>query len=126
VTLAMLYLGQDHPEILSKIKFLLVVLMLLVSFLMFSNIKYPSFKDLKIGKQRPVPAVLVAILLVVFTVRYYEWMPAVVFTLYLVYGLVRPSISRRWRREIEVLDDDDEEANVSTVDAKESESSAGA
>ena len=100
--------------------------MLLVSFLMFSNIKYPSFKDLKIGKQRPVPAVLVAILLVVFTVRYYEWMPAVVFTLYLVYGLVRPSISRRWRREIEILDDDDEEANVSTVDAKESESSAGA
>jgi CDP-diacylglycerol--serine O-phosphatidyltransferase len=54
--------------------------------------------------------VVVAILVVVFTVRYYEWMPAVVFTAYLVYGVVRPSISKRWRREIEELDDDDEVA----------------
>ncbi|MGY8687847.1 MAG: CDP-diacylglycerol--serine O-phosphatidyltransferase, partial [Verrucomicrobiales bacterium] len=110
VTLAMLYLGSDHREILSKIKFILPVLMLLVSFLMFSNIKYPSFKNLNWKRKRSVPVVVVAILVVVFTVRYYEWMPAVVFTAYLVYGVVRPSISKRWRREIEELDDDDEVA----------------
>ncbi len=108
VTLAMLYLGSDHRELLSKIKFALPVLMLLVSFLMFSNVKYPSFKNLDWRTKRSVPAVLVAILVVIFTVRYYEWMPAVVFTAYLVYGLIRPSLSRRWRREIEELDDDEE------------------
>ena len=113
VTLAMLYLGSDHREILSKIKFLLPVLMLLVSALMFSNIKYPSFKDLNWRRKRSVPAVLIAIILVVFTVRYYEWMPAVVFTAYLVYGLIRPYLSRRWRREIEELKDEDETAPIS-------------
>lgn len=115
VTLAMLYLGSDHRELLSKIKFILPVLMLLVSFLMFSNIKYPSFKNLDWRKKRSVPAVLVAIIVVTFTVRYYEWMPAVVFTAYLVYGLVRPSISRRWRGEIEQLDDDEDTAPISPV-----------
>lgn len=108
VTLAMLYLGQDHPEILGKVKYLLLVLMLLVSYLMFSNIKYPSFKNFKWGTKRSVPAVLVVIIVVVFTVNYYEWMPAVLFTAYLIYGMIRPSISKRWRREIEVLDEDED------------------
>ncbi len=108
VTLAMLYLGSEHPDILSKIKYLLPVLMLLVSVLMFSNVKYPSLKNLKWMTKRSVPAVLVAILGVVFTVHYFEWMPAVIFTLYLVYGLVRPWISKRWRKEIEELTEEDE------------------
>jgi CDP-diacylglycerol--serine O-phosphatidyltransferase len=31
----------------------------------------------------------------------YEWMPAVLFLAYLLYGLLRPWLSRDWRREIE-------------------------
>ncbi len=110
ITLAMLYLGSDHREILGKIKFILPVLMVLVSMLMFSNVKYPSFKNLDWRRKRSVPAVLIAIIVVTFTVRYYEWMPAVVFTAYLLYGLFRPSISRRWRREIEPLDLEEDDA----------------
>ncbi len=110
ITMAMLYLGADHREVLSKIKFALPVLMLAVSCLMFSNLRYPSFKDLNWKTKRSIPAVLIAIVVVAFTVRYYEWMPAVIFTSYLVYGIVRPWISRKWRREIEeVLEEEEEE-----------------
>ena len=31
----------------------------------------------------------------------YEWMPAVLFLVYLLYGLVRPWVSKTWQREIE-------------------------
>jgi len=33
------------------------------------------------------------------------------FTLYLVYGFVRPSLSRAWRQEIEEEDEDEPEAH---------------
>ncbi len=108
VTLTMLYLGKYHPDVLGTIKYLLPVLMVMISYLMFSNLKYPSFKGLNWRTQRSVPVVLVAIVLVVFTVRYYEWVPTVVFTCYLVYGMMRPWISRKWRKEIEVLEDEEE------------------
>ena len=39
---------------------------------------------------------------------YQEIMFAVVFVSYMLYGLVRPWISKRWRREIEPDEDDDE------------------
>ena len=101
ITLAMLHLGKDHIEVLDKMKFLLPVLMLGLSYLMFSNVRYTSLKDLNWRTQRSIPAVLIAIVVAAFTVRFFRWMPAVLFTSYLVYGLVRPWVSGRWRREIE-------------------------
>jgi len=38
---------------------------------------------------------------VIFTVLNYEWMPAVLFLSYLLYGVLRPWLSREWQREIE-------------------------
>ena len=35
------------------------------------------------------------------TVAHLEWMPALLFVVYLIYGLIRPLISKRLRREIE-------------------------
>jgi CDP-diacylglycerol--serine O-phosphatidyltransferase len=32
---------------------------------------------------------------------FYQWMPAVLFLSYLLYGFLRPWLSREWRREIE-------------------------
>jgi CDP-diacylglycerol---serine O-phosphatidyltransferase len=43
----------------------------------------------------------VIILVVIFTGLNYEWMPAVLFLAYLLYGVLRPWLSRDWRREIE-------------------------
>src|SRR5213595_864143 len=49
----------------------------------------------------PLPLFLAIILILVVTVMYYEWMPAVLFLAYLLYGVLRPWLSRDWRREIE-------------------------
>jgi hypothetical protein len=40
---------------------------------------------------------------IIFTVMNWQWMPAVLFVSYLLYGLGRPWVSRRWRQEIEQL-----------------------
>jgi hypothetical protein len=49
--------------------------------------------------------VVVALFVVVITMMNWQWMPAVLFVSYLMYGLVRPWVSRRWQREIEAEDE---------------------
>jgi CDP-diacylglycerol--serine O-phosphatidyltransferase len=46
--------------------------------------------------------VLVSIFFIAFTVMNWHWMPSVIFVTYLLYGLARPWVSRKWRREIEI------------------------
>ncbi|MEM7387008.1 MAG: CDP-diacylglycerol--serine O-phosphatidyltransferase, partial [Verrucomicrobiota bacterium] len=93
--------GASVAPALGNIKYALPALMVLLAFMMFSQLKYPSFKNFNWRTQRTVPALLILVLLAVCTVRFYHWMPAVLFTVYFLYGLVRPWISKRWRREIE-------------------------
>jgi CDP-diacylglycerol--serine O-phosphatidyltransferase len=51
----------------------------------------------------------------IFVFRYPQVTFALLFVAYLLYGLVRPWISRRWRREIE--EEDEEEAGGGTPDS---------
>ena len=44
---------------------------------------------------------MVLILVLAFTAMNYQWMPALLFVSFLVYGFVRPFISKALRREIE-------------------------
>lgn len=86
-------------------KYLLLGLMIFLSFMMFSKFKYPSFKALNWRTKGSIPRFIFIFLLLVFTVQKYTWMPAVIFIIYLLYGFLRPFLSMRMRREIE-----DEEA----------------
>lgn len=99
--------GTDRP--VGNWKYLLPVLMVLLSYLMVSNIEYPSFKSINWRTRRSFQWVLVSIIVVAMTVRYWQWMPAVLFVSYLLYGLIRPWISRRWRQEIEIEHENPEE-----------------
>ena len=47
-------------------------------------------------------SVILFIFVIAFTVMNWHWMPAVLFVSYLLYGLVRPWVSRKWRQEIEI------------------------
>jgi len=100
LTLLLLWLDEGEKEI-GRWKFVLPALMLLLSYLMFSTIRYPSFKAINWRTRRSMPAVGVAILVLVMTVMNWEWMPALLFVAYMVYGLARPWVSRRMRAEIE-------------------------
>jgi len=51
--------------------------------------------------KKSIPRFLAIILVLIFTVLNYEWMPAVLFLSYLLYGVLRPWLSREWQREIE-------------------------
>jgi len=101
LTLFMLWMNEGERQ-LGYWRFVLPPLLLFLSFMMFSKVRYPSFKSVNWRTQRSIPWFLGIILLLVFSVMNYEWMPAVIFVLFLIYGFVRPYISKSWRREIEV------------------------
>ncbi len=96
----------------SKSRYILPVLMLFLSAMMVSKVKYPSFKSLDFRAQRTFTKTLVAVLFIggalVLREKLLYWVLPLFFTTYLVYGFVRPRISRRIRREIEDEDADDE------------------
>src|SRR6266516_2157984 len=91
----------DGEHRLGNRKFVLPPLLLFLTFMMFSQFQYPSFKALNWKTKKSIPRFLVISLILVFTVMNYEWMPAVLFLSYLLYGFLRPWLSREWRREIE-------------------------
>lgn len=101
ITLFMLWwLGEKEHEI-GRWKWFLPPLMIFLSVMMFSRLSYPSFKAISWRTTRSLPRFLAISLILLFTVLNYEWMPAVIFLGYLLYGLLRPWVSKRWRREIE-------------------------
>src|SRR6202040_3785151 len=100
ITLFLLWLAEGGHH-LGKWKFVLPPLLLFLSFMMFSRFQYPSFKALNWKTKKSIPRFLIISLILVFAVMNYEWMPAVLFLAYLLYGFLRPWLSREWRREIE-------------------------
>ena len=82
-------------------RFGLPFLLVFLAFMMFSQFRYPSFKALNWRTQRPLPTLVVIVVLVLFTAFNYQWMLAVIFLSYLMYGFLRPWLSRSWRRSIE-------------------------
>ncbi len=101
ITLFMLWWFGERDHDIGRWKWVLPPLMLFLSFMMFSRFSYPSFKGVNWRTTRSVPRFLVISVLLIFTVLNYEWMPAILFLSYLLYGFVRPWLSKAWRREIE-------------------------
>jgi CDP-diacylglycerol--serine O-phosphatidyltransferase len=100
ITLFLLWLAEGEHR-LGNWRFVLPPLLLFLSFMMFSRFQYPSFKALNWKTKKSIPRFLTIILVLIFTALNYEWMPAVIFLAYLLYGVLRPWLSRDWRREIE-------------------------
>ncbi len=100
ITLFLLWLAEGEHH-LGNWRFVLPPLLLFLSFMMFSRFQYPSFKAVNWKTKKSIPRFLAIILVLIFTLLNYEWMPAVLFLAYLLYGVVRPWLSREWQREIE-------------------------
>jgi len=86
-------------------RYALPVLLLFLSAMMVSNVRYPSFKSLDLRVARTFTKTLVATLFIggvlVLREKILYWVLPLVFTAYLFYGLVRPRLSHRLRLEIE-------------------------
>jgi len=87
LTLMMLWFQEGDVRI-GAWKYALPVLMLFLSFMMFSRVKYPSFKAINWRMEHSMTRFLVVTVVIIFTLMNWRWMPAVLFTGYLVYGLV--------------------------------------
>ncbi len=94
-------------------RYMLPVLLLFLSYLMVSEVKYPSFKKLNWRAAKPFHKMLtILVVLAIFFVLWEKILPVVaplVFTLYLVYGFIRPKISRQMRHDLEEDDDDEDD-----------------
>jgi CDP-diacylglycerol--serine O-phosphatidyltransferase len=91
--------------------YLLAVVLLFLSAMMVSTVRYPSFKSLGLRSTSTFTKAILAAIIVglIFILR--DWilfyvLPAF-FTLYLVYGFIRPRISRKVRYEIEEEEEDE-------------------
>ena len=110
LTLLILWIEEkDFPK--GWWRYLLPVVMVFLSIMMVSQVRYPAFKNVNWRTSTPfVKAVLILALVGVFLILWKKVLPVVLpvaFTLYLLYGFVRPHISRSMRREIEYEDDEE-------------------
>jgi CDP-diacylglycerol--serine O-phosphatidyltransferase len=104
---------NEKDKTMGKWAYLIALVLLFLSAMMVSTVKYPSFKSLGLRSTSTftkaiVAALFVGALLVLWDYILFYVLPAF-FTLYLLYGFIRPRISRRMRREIEEEDDDETE-----------------
>jgi CDP-diacylglycerol--serine O-phosphatidyltransferase len=101
--------------VLSKsfLRFVLPVIMVFLSMMMVSEVKYPTFKSLDFKAKRTFPKMVLIVVIIGFVVILWDKILPVVlplfFTSYLIYGFIRPRISRQMRKEIEEEDDEDEQ-----------------
>lgn len=86
-------------------RFLLPGIMMILSMMMVSQVKYPTFKKLDFRTTRTFPKMVGTVLLVGFFVllwdKILQFVLPLVFTAYLLYGFIRPRISRKIRADIE-------------------------
>jgi len=108
VTMFMMWL-TGHERELGRSRYALAGLMVLLSILMVSNVRYPTFKYIDWTPARSVAAFAAAVVAAMALAANFQVTLAALFILYMLYGLGRPWVSKRWRREIE-SDEADEES----------------
>ena len=109
-----LFLMWDEEKIdlaTTRWRYLLPGILLFLSVMMVSEVKYPSFKTLDLRARRTFGKTVFAIIFAAALVILYKIVLPVVlpmmFTVYLLYGFIRPRISRKVRHEIEEEDEED-------------------
>ena len=111
LTLLIIHFSEKERSLPPAGNYMIAAVLIFLSAMMVSTVRYPSFKSLGLRSTSTFAKAIGAALLIgaVFVFRekiLYYLLPAF-FTLYLIYGFVRPSLSRAWRKEIEEEDDED-------------------
>ncbi len=92
-------------------RYVLPTMMVFLSIMMVSEVKYPSFKKMDLRTRRPFLKFVIAVffigLLLVLREIILPLVLPLIFTAYLLYGFIRPRISRQLIKEIEEEDDDE-------------------
>jgi len=103
---------NEKDKTLGPWKWVPAVVLLFLSAMMVSTVRYPSFKTLGLRSSSTFNKLLLCILGLGFIVLLRDkilfYVLPLFFTAYLVYGFIRPQLSRRMRKEIEEDDDEPE------------------
>ena len=105
---------QEKEFSKGALRYILPVLMLFLSWMMVSEVKYPTFKAFDLRATRTFTKTLIAILIigavVILKEKILTFLLPIFFTTYLIYGFIRPRISRKVREEIEEEIDEEDSA----------------
>jgi CDP-diacylglycerol--serine O-phosphatidyltransferase len=112
VAMLMMWLIGQERELSLFPRLALAGLMLVLSVLMVSNVRYPTFKYIDWTRARSVAAFASAVVVALLLAAHFQVTLAALFVAYMLYGLVRPWVSKRWRREIEAEDEADEDTEL--------------
>ena len=111
LTLFIIKLNEKEKD-LGHWGYLLPVVLIFLSAMMVSEVRYPSFKSLGLRSTTTFLKLVIAALFVgclfILKEKILYYVLPIFFTGYLLYGFIRPHISRAWRKEIE--EDDETEA----------------
>jgi CDP-diacylglycerol--serine O-phosphatidyltransferase len=115
LTLLIIELNKNEKS-LGAWKYLLALVLLFLSTMMVSTVRYPSFKSLGLRSASTFLKAIIAAIILGLIFLFWEQilfyvLPAF-FTLYLVYGFIRPRISRKMRYEIEEEEEDEPPSDV--------------
>jgi CDP-diacylglycerol--serine O-phosphatidyltransferase len=114
LTLFMMWIDEKNFAV-GYLRYVLPPLLLFLSWMMVSRVRYPSFKSLDLRATRTFTKMLVFILfagcVLVLREKILVFVLPLFFTAYLIYGFVRPRLSHAWRREIEEEDEEPDGAN---------------
>ncbi len=113
LTLLIMHFNEKERS-LGYWNYLIAVVLVFLSVMMVSTVRYPSFKSLGLRSSSTFTKMILSALfigaLVILREKILYYVLPAFFTLYLVYGFVRPHISRAMRHEIEEEDDEDNSA----------------
>ena len=111
VTMLIIHLNEKERS-LGGWKYVPAIVLVFLSAMMVSTVRYPSFKTLGFRSTSTFTKAFLGAALfggvLVLREKVLIYVLPLFFTAYLVYGFVRPYISRKMRHEIEEADDDDE------------------
>ena len=89
-------------------RWVLLSVLVFLSVMMVSEVKYPAFKTFDFRTRRPFTKFVIFVIGVTCLIVLWELIVPVIlpiiFTTYLIYGFIRPRLSRKLRREIEEVD----------------------
>ena len=115
LTLLIIHFNENEKTLPRHWNYLIAAVLVFLSTMMVSTVRYPSFKSLGLRSQstfaKAIGGALFIGCILIFKEKILYYVLPAFFTLYLIYGFVRPSLSRAWRREIEEEDDEPDGAH---------------
>src|SRR5271154_6378356 len=110
LTLLIIHFNEKEKS-LGHWNYVIAAVLIFLSAMMVSTVRYPSFKLLGLRSSTTFLKIIIGALfvggIVILREKILYYVLPAFFTLYLIYGFVRPSLSRAWRREIEEDDEPD-------------------